>query len=204
LVCIFLEVLVEEIAELVDLVLEAGSTGPALGWIEEVVWDACAGLWHLEVENLVGLELGVRKLTSVDGVENGTSVFERATLAAGGGTSTDPAGVEQPGVGTVLGNLLREHLGVAHGMQSEEGLCETRREGSLWLGDALFCAGHLGGVAGDEVEHSLLGVELGDGWEDTAGIASEEDDVGWVVVTDARNLGVLDVLDGVSTAGVFL
>jgi hypothetical protein len=48
------------------------------------------------------------------------------------------------------------------------------------------------------VEHGLGGVELGDGWKDTAGVAGEEDDVRWVVAGDARNLGVVDVLNWVS------
>jgi len=44
----------------------------------------------------------------------------------------------------------------------------------------------------------LLGVELGDGRENTASIASQENDVGWVAVGDTGNLGVLDELNGVS------
>ena len=98
-------------------------------------------------------------------------------LAACGGTSTDPAGVEEPGIGAVLLNLLREHLGVAHGVECEEGLSEARREGSLGLGDTLLRTGHLGGVTGDEVVHGLLGAELGDGRKNTAGVAGKEDDV---------------------------
>jgi hypothetical protein len=52
------------------------------------------------------------------------------------------------------------------------------------------------------VEHGLLGVELGDGRQDTAGIAGEKNDVLGVTVRLAGNLGVLNVLNGVSTAGV--
>jgi hypothetical protein len=44
----------------------------------------------------------------------------------------------------------------------------------------LFRTSHLGGIPGDEVVHDLVVVEFRDGWEDTAGIASQEDDVGWV------------------------
>lgn len=50
--------------------------------------------------------------------------------------------------------------------------------------------------------HSLLGAELGDGRENTAGVAGEQDDVLGVTVRLAGNLGVLDVLDGVGAAGV--
>ena len=125
-----------------------------------------------------------------------------AYLAACGGTGTDPAGVEEPGVGAVLLNLLRKHLGVAHWVQGEEGLSEARGEGSLGLGDTLLGTGHLGGVTRDEVVHGLLGAELGDGRKDTTGVACEENDVGGVAAGDAGNLGVLDVLDGVCATSV--
>lgn len=138
----------------------------------------------------------------MDGVEDGTSVLERATLAAGGGTGTDPTGVEEPGVGLVLLDLVGEHGGVAHGVQGQEGLGEARGEGGLGLGDTILGTGHLGGVTRDEVEHGLLGGELGDGGQDTAGVASQQDDVGGVVVALAGDLGVLDVLDGVGAASV--
>jgi hypothetical protein len=98
-------------------------------------------------------------------------------LAACSGTSTDPAGVEEPGIGAVLLNLLCEHLGVAHGVECEEGLSKARRKGSLRLSDTLLSTSHLGGVTGDEVVHGLLGAELGDGRKDTTGIASKEDNV---------------------------
>jgi len=196
---VLLEVLVEQVAELVDLGLEAVvSGGPGMSWVEEFRWDVRAGLWHGQVEDLVVLVLDLLELARVDGVEDGARVLERAALAAGGGTGADPAGVEQPGAGLVLLDPLGEHLGVAHWVESQEGLGEAGGEGGFGLGDTLLGAGHLGGVAGDEVEHGLCGVELGDGWKDTAGVAGEEDDVRWVVGGDARNLGVVDVLNWVS------
>jgi hypothetical protein len=188
---VLLEVLVEELAELGDLALEVGSTGPALGRVEELVGDAGASLGDGEVESLV-----------VDGVEDGASVLERATLAIVLDTSTGPAGVEEPGVGVVRGNLLREHGGVLHGVKSQERLSEARGESGLGLSDTLLGTGHLGGVTGDEVVHGLGGGELGDGRKDTTGVACEKDDVLGVAVGDARDLGVLNVLDGVGAAGV--
>ena len=138
----------------------------------------------------------------MDGVQDGTGVLERATLAAGGGAGADPAGVEEPGVGLVLGDLVSQHASVAHGVESQEGLSEARGEGGLRLGDTVFSTSHLGGVAGNEVEHGLFGRELGDRGKDTAGIAGEEDDVCGVLVTQAGDLGVLNVLDGVGAASV--
>jgi hypothetical protein len=49
------------------------------------------------------------------------------------------------------------------------------------------------------VEHGLCRVEFGDRWKDTTGIASKQDDVGWVILRDARNLGVVNILNGVGT-----
>lgn len=138
----------------------------------------------------------------MDGVEDGTGVLEGASLAALGETGTDPTGVEEPGVGLVCLNLVGKHLGVLHGVQSKEGLSEAAGEGSLGLGDAVLSTGHLGGVTRDEVEHGLGAVKFGDRRQDTAGVASEEDDVGGRVGREARNLGVGDVLDGVGASGV--
>ena len=199
---VLLEVLVEELTKLGDLALEVGSTGPALGRVEELVGHAGASLGDGEVEGLVDLVLLVGELARVDGVEDGASVLERATLAVVLDTSTGPAGVEEPGVGVVRGNLLRKHGGVLHGVESQEGLGEARGESGLGLGDTLLGTGHLGGVTGDEVVHGLGGGELGDGGKDTTGVACEEDDVLRVAVGNARDLGVLDVLDGVCATGV--
>ena len=199
---VLLEVLVEELTKLGDLALEVGSAGPALGRVEELVGHAGASLGDGEVEGLVDLVLLVGELARVDGVEDGASVLERATLAVVLDTSTGPAGVEEPGVGVVRGNLLREHGGVLHGVESQEGLGEARGESGLGLGDTLLGTGHLGGVTGDEVVHGLGGGELGDGGKDTTGVACEEDDVLRVAVGNARDLGVLDVLDGVGATGV--
>jgi hypothetical protein len=102
----------------------------------------------------------------------------------------------------VLLDLLREHLGVAHGVKSKEGLSEAGRKGSLGLGDTLLSTSHLGGVTRDEVVHGLLGAELGDRWKDTTSIAGQQDDVFGVVVGDTWDLGVLDVLDGVGATSV--
>lgn len=202
LVGVLLEVLVEEDSKLGDLVLEGSGGGPALLGVEELAGDTGAGGGDGQVEGSVGLVLGLGELAVVDGVQNGTGVLERATLAASGGTGANPAGVQEPGVDLVLLDLLGQHVRVAHGVKSQEGLSEARREGSLGLSDTVLSTGHLGGVTGDEVEHGLLGGELGDRGQDTAGITGEQDDVGGVVVGHAGNLGVLDVLNGVGATGV--
>lgn len=198
------EVLVEEASQLVDLVLEARRGSPAVLGVQQLRRHAGAAGGHVQVEDVVGLVLGLGQLAVVDGVQNGTRVLERAALAAGGGASADPSGVQQPGVGVVLRDLLGQHAGVAHGVQGQERLREARREGRLGLGHAVLGTGHLGGVAGDEVEHGLLGSELGNRGEHTTGVAGEEDDVLGVLVGDAGDLGVFDVLNGVGAGMVSL
>lgn len=201
---VLLEVLDEQAAELSDLLVEAlVASGPSLLRVEKLTGDAGAGGGDLEVEDVVVLVLDLGKLATMDGVEDGAGVLERASLAALRETGADPSGVEQPGVGIVVLDLLGKHLGVAHGVERQEGLGKAGREGGLRFEDTVFRTGHLGGVATNEVEHGLGAVELGDGREDTSCVASQQDDVRWVAGRRARNLGVADVLDGVGATGVF-
>lgn len=139
----------------------------------------------------------------MDGVEDGTGVFERAAFAARGGTGADPTSVEQPGVGFVLGDFIGKHAGVAHGVECEEGLGETGGKRGLGLSDAVLGAGHLGSVTGDKVEHGLFGGEFGDGWEDAAGVTCEEDDVLGVGFSDAGDFGIINVFDWVGAATIY-
>lgn len=199
---VLLEVLVEQLAQLVDLVLEAGGGDPAPLGVEQLAGNTGAALGDVQVEDLVGFVLNIGELTAVNGIEDGTSVLQWATLTASGGASANPAGVEQPGVSLVFGDLVGQHAGVAHGVQSQEGLSEARREGSLGLRNTILSTSHLGGVSGDEVEHGLLSGELGDRGEDTTGVAGKQDDVGGVLLADAGDEGVVDVLNGVGAAGV--
>jgi len=140
---VLLVVFVEQLSKLGDFSGEVSLAGPRLGGVEKIVWDAGARLGDLKVEDAVVLVLGLSELTRVDGVEDGTSVLQRATLATGGGTGTDPTGVEQPSVGIVGGDLLRKHLGVAHGMKGEERLSEAGGEGCLRFRNTLFGTSHL-------------------------------------------------------------
>jgi len=200
---ILLEVLQEELAKLLNLSLEAlGTSSPGVLGVEQLRGHTGAGLGHLEVEDLIGLVLDLGQLSRVDGVEDGTRVLERAALASLGEAGADPTGVEQPGVGVMLLDLVGEHLGIAHGVKGQEGLSEAGREGRLRLENTVLSAGHLGGVARDEVEHGLCAVELGDWGQDATGIAGEEDDVLGVAIADAGDLGVVDVLNGVGAASV--
>jgi len=48
------------------------------------------------------------------------------------------------------------------------------------------------------VKHGLGGIELGDWWQDTTSITGEENNVAGVVGRQTWDLGVLNVLNGVS------
>ena len=124
-ILILLEVFDEESAKLLNLALEVGCAVPALSRVEQLVGNVGTCLGNRQVERLIRLELDLGELAAVDGVEDGAGVLEGAALAAGGSAGTDPAGVEQPRIGAVLLDLLREHLGIAHGVQRQEGLGEA-------------------------------------------------------------------------------
>ena len=88
-------------------------------------------------------------------------------------------------------------------MQNQERLAKASRERGLGFSDTVFGTSHLGGVTRDEMVHDLVTVEFGDRREDTAGIASQENNVGWVVIRDTGYLGVGDKVDWVGATGVF-
>jgi hypothetical protein len=76
-----LEVLHEEFAKLLDLTLEIGGTIPRLGRVEQLVGNVGASLGHGKIEGLVSLVLGLCELAGVNGVEDGASVLEGASLS---------------------------------------------------------------------------------------------------------------------------
>ena len=103
----------------------------------------------------------------------------------------------------MLIDLLREHLGVPHGVERQERLSEARRERRLRLIHAVFSTSHLGSVARNEVEHGLLLGKFRNGWKYAASVASQEHDVCWVTLGEAGNLCIVDELDRIGAASVF-
>ena len=171
---ILLKVLLEQPRKLGDLLVELVlARSPRLLGVQQLRGDARARLGHLEVEDVVVLVLRLGEVARVNRVEDGARVLERAPLAAGRRAGADPARVEEPRVGLVVLDLVRQHAGVAHGVQRQEGLAEARGEGRLGFGHAVLGTRHLGRVARDEVEHGLAAVELRDGGEDAASVAGE-------------------------------
>lgn len=52
------------------------------------------------------------------------------------------------------------------------------------------------------MEHGLFAGEFADWWENTTSIAGKKDNVGWVVVGDAGNQGILNILNRISARKV--
>ncbi|KAH3662017.1 hypothetical protein OGAPHI_006198 [Ogataea philodendri] len=153
---VFLEILHEQLGQVGDLCVETLHTiVPVTGRVQDRGWNTRNSLRHLQSKGWVGLELGLLELARVDGVQNGPGVLQWTTLSALGGRLACPSGIEQPGVGVVLADLVRQLLGVLHWVQHQEWLSETCRESGLWLGDTVLSSGHLGGVSRDEVVHHL-------------------------------------------------
>lgn len=186
-----------------SLLLERGNTlAPSLGWVQDLVWNTWAGLWNVQVEGWEVVVLDLRQGTVVDGVQDGSGVFKRTSLTTSGSRSTNPTGVQQPSVGVVLGDLVRQLLSVLHWVQDQEWLTETSRESGLWLSDTLLSTSHLRGVTRDKVVHNLSVGQLRNWRQDTAGITGQQDDVGWVSVSQTWDLGGWDEVNWVGTSGV--
>ena len=82
LIRILLEVLLEESSEFGDLGAEAVlALAPCIFGIEKFRWDTVAGFWDCEVECLVILVLDLGELAGVDGVEDGTGVFQSVDVS---------------------------------------------------------------------------------------------------------------------------
>lgn len=137
----------------------------------------------------------------MDGVDDSSRILERATFA-GTKLASSPTSVDQPTIDSVLLHPLSEHLGIPAGVEDNERLTVTCREGGRGLDDTIFSTGGLGGVTSDEVVLSLLGSKSGDGGKDTKSVATEHNDVGGLTVCDTGDLGIRNVLDGVGTSSV--
>ena len=83
----------------------------------------------------------------------------------------------------------------------QEGSPEAGRKGGLGFGNPDFGAGHLGGVAADEVVLGLVGSEAAQRGQHSEGVAGQKDHVGGMT-GQAGHLGIGNVVDGVSASGV--
>jgi hypothetical protein len=170
--------------------------------VEELVRYTLNLLGNGQVEDGVGLVLGVLEGTAVDRVDDGTGVLQGTSSSTRREASLDPTGVDEVTVGVVLGHPLLEHRSVSRRVENQEGSTVTSREDGRRLGNTILGTGGLGGVTGDEVVVGLGGSKLGDGGQDSESVTAQHDDVVGLPVGDTGDLGVGDVLDGVGTSGV--
>ena len=116
-------------------------------------------------------------------------------------SAAGPAGIDQPAVGAVLGDLLAQQLAVDRRVARHERRPETGREDGLGLLDALDGAGDHGGVAGKEVIHRLFGAQPADRRQHPEGVGRQHEDV-LRVAADAFLADKGNEIDGVGRAGV--
>jgi len=88
-------------------------------------------------------------------------------------------------------------------MKNNEWGTVTGGERGYRFQDAVFGTRGLRGVTSQEMITGLCWGEAGDGRENTKGVASKHDDITWLAIDDAGDLGIWNVLNGVCTASVF-
>ncbi len=150
---------------------------PGGGRVHDAFGDIRAALGHLEAKDGIGEVFHLVELAIQGGVEHGARVADADALADAVG-SAHPAGIEQPAVDIVAGDLAFEQVGVIGGVMHHEGTAETGAEGDLRLvAHTQLGAAHLGGIARDEVVEGLIGGETRQGRHHAGGIASQQQDV---------------------------
>ena len=122
---VLLEVIDKEPTKLGDLLLEISRANPRFLRVQKLLRNTGARFWDIEVEGLVSLVLSFGKLSRVDSIEDGSSVFQpsvvqsaspqdekkkkrflRASLATGSGASANPACIQEPGVRIMFLDLV--------------------------------------------------------------------------------------------------
>lgn len=106
---------IEHASELLDFLVEGILVGPRLAGVEDVGRNILnlggdGQAENVEVVVLILRQSGERAV--VDGVDDGTSVFERAARA-GAVLATDPTGVDEPAVGVGGAHPLGKHSSVS-------------------------------------------------------------------------------------------
>mmetsp|Transcript_13323 Transcript_13323/g.23382 ORF Transcript_13323/g.23382 Transcript_13323/m.23382 type:complete len:408 (+) Transcript_13323:205-1428(+) len=164
----------EHLTELVGRGVEGSLVSPAVLGVQRGSSHSRQRKGHLEAEATV-----CAQLRGVDGaiehaVDARAGRLDAHALAHAVG-SAGPASVHEVHLGVVLQKLLLEQVGVLGGVEHHEGRAEASGEGGGGLGDAQLRASDLGGVAGQEMIHGLLGRKLGDRGQHAERIAGEEE-----------------------------
>ncbi len=131
---------------------------------------------HRETEIRIGAEVGVLERAVERGGEQRARRLDRhamadAVFAAG------PAGVDEPAIDVVLGDVFLQQVGINRRMARQERRAEAGRELRHNADETLLGARDLGGVAGEEVIHRLRRRQLRDRRHHAEGVGGEQDDV---------------------------
>ena len=131
---------------------------------------------HREAEIRIGAEAGVLQRAVERAGDQRARHLDRHA-AADAVDAAGPAGVHQPAVDLVLGDVVAQQVAVFRRRTRQERRAEAGREFRLDADQALLGAGDLRGVAGQEVIHRLRRRQLGDRRHHAIGVGGQEDDV---------------------------
>ena len=199
-ILILLEVIDEKRGELLSLLIVGFLISPHSAGIEDLIGHIGAGLGNEHVEDGMTDILNVIESAGEGCCDHGAGILDLHTGTDAVGTA-GPTGIDEERVGVMLIHALTEHLRVEGGMLDEERSAEQRGEGRLRLLYAALCAGKLRGIAGDEMVHGHILIELRDGGQYAEGVRGEEyDRLG--MTGDAGNEAVGDIIDGIRDAGI--
>lgn len=120
--------LLEHAAQLVQFRLESFLARPDLLRVQDLTGHTFNSLGNGEVEDGEVFVFGLSERAVVDGVDDSPRIFERATFA-GTKLASSPTSVDQPTIDSVLLHPLSEHLGIPAGVEDNERLTVTCREG---------------------------------------------------------------------------
>src|SRR5690606_24037757 len=197
---VLLEVLLEKLRQMRRLAVIGVLVVPGAARVEHLGGHVGDADRHLQAEDWILAELALPQRAVERGVDHGAGVGD-LDPRTGPVWAAGPAGVDQPDAGLMALNLLAQQVTVARRRQGHEGRAEAGRERRLRLGQAALGAGHLGGVAEQEVVGRLGGRQARDRRQYAEGVGCQEHDR--ARVPGAAGLGgVGDHPDWVSSARV--
>src|SRR5436190_4636734 len=160
----FLEVLSEHRGQSTRLLVVGGEVAPGRARIEQRLVDAGNRERHLEAEVPVDAVIDLVKPSRERRVEERPRRLDRHPVAVAERRRRParPAGVDEPHVRPVLGELVAEHPGIDGRPLRQKRRPEAGGKRRLRLGDADLGAGELRGVAGEEVVPRLRVAEARD------------------------------------------
>ncbi|QTK80153.1 hypothetical protein AT6N2_C2567 [Agrobacterium tumefaciens] len=187
--------------QLLRLGVVGGTISPGGTRIEDRAVDTVKRLRNGEAKIRIGAELGILQVAGKSSRQKRARRLDGHTLADAI-SAAGPAGVDEPAIHAVLADQLTQQVAVFRRVARHEGCAKACGEGGFRLGHALFRAGDLCGVTGEEVVHGLLRRQPGDRRQHAEGVGRQHDDRPWM----AGNAGlrrIRDEVQRISAAGVF-